>query len=95
MKRNLAILASALLALLSTHAVFAEEFVTAPTLEGGVTAEIGTFYAVPSTSGGTYYHDDELNDPEYDLGVDASLGYLFEDSANSVELSYRGLNTQQ
>ncbi len=92
---------------------FAEELATAPTLEGGITASIGTFYAVPSagnqdyvgainpklyvydpeTHGNNTEIDPVFNNAEYDFGFEASLGYIFEDTANGVELSYRTLNS--
>jgi hypothetical protein len=31
--------------------------------------------------------------PDYEFGIDASLGYIFEDTANSIELFFRNINT--
>ncbi len=96
---------SSLLALSS--AAFAEQMAYAPTLEGGMTASVGTFYAVPGSDVGPYaeiYDTANPNPPgnipvtsvfnntEYDWGFEASLGYVFENTANGIELSYRGLN---
>lgn len=87
------------LAILSASA-HAEQLNTSPTLEGGITASIGTFYAQPSSTtsgfslveGGT---DVTVLEPDtdYDFGIQASLGYIFEGTANGIELSYRGINT--
>lgn len=79
----------------------ASQLNTAPTLDGGLTASIGTFYAQPSSStasgfnivqGGT---DVTVLEPDtdYDFGIQASLGYIFENTANGIELSYRGIST--
>ncbi len=93
------------LAVIAASSVFAEEIASAPMLEGGVTAMIGTFYAVPSSDDLQYFEiTDEsgyLNSnttvlnaaPSYDFGWQASLGYLFEDTANGIELFYRGINS--
>lgn len=89
------------LAVMGASAAYAEQLATAPTLEGGVTAMIGTWAAVPSADGQDYgVHNDnngnvhvlEVN-PDTSWGLDASLGYVFEDTANSIELNYRLLNT--
>jgi hypothetical protein len=88
------------LAILASSMAHAEQMVTVPTLEGGVTASIGTWYAVPSADN-TEYHvvtPDENsnhvlnNDGDYDFGWQATLGYVFDETANGIELSYRGLN---
>ncbi len=89
------------LAVISSTA-FAQEIATAPSLEGGISATIGTFYLVPSADNTEYTitsedgnNSREINsaDPDYDFGFEASLGYLFEGTANGIELSYRGINT--
>lgn len=85
---------------------FADQDVVVPTLEGGVTASIGTFYATPSTGDYNYANHatsdsasfpfvttPAYNTTDYDFGFEASLGYLFEETANGVELSYRGLHS--
>jgi hypothetical protein len=92
---------------LAATAAYAEQLVTAPTLEGGVNISIGTFYAAPGSDG--YNYADKIimdstyptgltrtplyNDSDYDFGFEASLGYVFEDTANGIELSYRGLHS--
>jgi hypothetical protein len=91
------------LAVTASTVAYAEQFVTAPTLEGGPTVAIGAWLAVPSADGQAYGHvgDDDGDgqtsvlevSPDYDWGLDASLGYVFDDTANSVELNYRLLNT--
>ncbi len=83
----------------------AEELVTVPQLESGITASIGTFYVQPSANNLTYAFDAEPTDPnsgiltavdlnsDYSFGTQAALGYLFDDTANGIELAYRNLNT--
>ncbi len=86
---------------------FADQDVVVPTLEGGLTASIGTFYATPSTGDYNYANHITMdhsgafpsvttpayNTTDYDFGFAASLGYLFEETANGVELSYRGFHS--
>lgn len=87
-----------------TPFAFAEQLVTVPELEGGFTASIGTFYAVPSSGN---QGARSLNAPSADLGqsnsfpssnsngnygAQGSLGYNFDNTANGAELSYRGFN---
>ncbi len=106
------------LAMLSSSVVYADQMVTAPTLEGGITASIGTFLATPSSDFETYSHAAFQNrldvieaqdiipiisgassvtafdvDPDSTFGIEASLGYIFEETANGIELTYRNLNT--
>lgn len=90
------------LAVMSASAVQAEQLVTAPTLEGGFTAMIGAWYNAPSADGQDYGTITSENsnitsvlevDPDYDWGLDASLGYIFQDTANGVELNYRWHNS--
>ncbi len=85
-----------------SSAAFAQEIATAPSLEGGITASIGALYVVPSADNTEYAITNENGsrtehiktaDPGYDFGWQASLGYLFEDTANGIELFYRGINT--
>ncbi len=93
-------------ALLSASAGSASQDVSVPTFEGGLTADIGTFYAVPSANDTTFLSittspdngDTDITtfqnlSGEYDWGFEAALGYLIEDTANGIELSYRGINT--
>jgi hypothetical protein len=87
------------LAVMASSLAFAEEMVTAPTLDGGITASIGTFYAVPSSDNNEYFianndtHSTFSNaQADYNWGLDASLGYIFENTANGIELSYRTIN---
>jgi hypothetical protein len=88
----------------ATCAVQAEQFVTAPTLEGGISASIGTWYATPSADAQDYGELDFTSDgverekilevnPDYNWGLLASLGWIFDETANSVEVNYRWLNT--
>lgn len=103
------------LATLATCSAFADEMAYAPSLDGGLTASVGTFYVVPDSASQEYtttvapidfegLPDARLatdgyvlatpvnNDGQYDFGIQASLGYIFEDTANGIELSYRGLD---
>lgn len=84
------------------YIVTEEQFATIPTLEGGVTAVIGTFYAVPSADNTNYTYSrpsgtqdfTSINsEADYDFGFEAALGYVFKNSAQSVELAFRDLNT--
>ena len=87
-------------AILASGFAYAETLVTVPTFEGGLTASVGTFYVVPSSEEISSLIDDdngnfstaEIN-PDYQFGIDASLGYVFEDTANSIELFFRNINT--
>lgn len=98
---------TSLTVLMACHA-YAEQLVTVPTLEGGLTASIGTFYAAPGAGDYNYANhvtenvsdssfgsitEPAYNSTEYDFGFEASLGYVFEDTANGLELSYRGLHS--
>jgi hypothetical protein len=80
--------------------------VSTPVFEGGVTASIGTFYVTPSAE--NEYYGASLNsnveedisaasvlnvDPGYDFGIQATLGYIFENTANGIELSFRNITT--
>ncbi len=102
--KNIYISSLTSLAVIASSAAFAEEMVTAPSFEGGLTAMIGTFYAVPSAEQdgvaevtGSETHVESIHafnaDPDYDWGWQASLGYIFEDTANGIELFYRGYNS--
>lgn len=93
------------LAVIASSVALAEEMVTVPTFEGGVTASIGTFYAVPSvddtayltttnTDGDIVYVDVFNAETDYDFGWEGSLGYIFEGTANAIELYYRGFDGQ-
>lgn len=75
----------------------------APALEGGITASVGTFYVTPtsdyqdfstltSPNGSQPFVVENVN-PGYQFGIDASLGYVFEETANSVELFFRNIST--
>jgi hypothetical protein len=74
----------------------AKEYVTVPELEGGFTASVGTFYAMPSTQ------QHNLNSPSNNLnsnnqnnrqfGTQGSIGYIFDNSSNGIEASGRRLN---
>ncbi len=93
------------LALISSGLAYAQQTGTAPSLEGGITASVGTFYAVPTADNESFSATRSLdengakhfnvlnNQPGYDWGLDASVGYVFEETANSIELFYRVINT--
>jgi hypothetical protein len=78
-------------------------FVKVPTFDSGFMGAIGILYLAPSADNqvfGVNHGDDEndvtevLNfDPGYDVGFDISLGYVFADTANAIELDYRELST--
>ncbi|MFA6037497.1 MAG: Lpg1974 family pore-forming outer membrane protein [Legionellales bacterium] len=78
-----------------------EQFAKIPKLEGGITAMIGVFYATPSADDVFYAYTapdgndvSVLNvDPGYEAGFDVALGYIFENSAQSIELLFRDINT--
>jgi len=103
MKRIVNITLYSLTALaVTTTAAYAEQATTVPTLEGGVSASLGAMYVVPSAANDDYATSAEFFmdgvagsvfnvDPDYEFGLLASLGYVFDDTANSVELFYRGL----
>ncbi len=94
------------IAVLASCLAAAETRVIAPSLEGGMTATVGTFYVAPSADtqdyalqsfiGGTYLSNTgnivEVN-PGYNFGFEAALGYIFADTANGVELLYRTVET--
>ncbi len=95
------------LALISASTAHASR-VTAPTLEGGISASIGALYLVPSADGQDYavsfsessdfnteYDNVVEVNPGYDFGFEASLGYVFDETANGVELLYRVINTSE
>ncbi|MGA2654402.1 MAG: Lpg1974 family pore-forming outer membrane protein [Gammaproteobacteria bacterium] len=88
------------LAVMTNSIVCAEEIVTAPALEGGITASVGTFYVTPTSDFQDYSTTEDpqtiiINhvDPGYHWGIDASLGYIFEETANSIELFWRNITT--
>jgi len=84
----------------TSSVAYAEQATTAPALEGGVTAAIGAMYVVPSAANDDYATSSDFEtgntsilsvDPDFEFGLLASLGYIFDNTANGVELSYRGL----
>lgn len=90
------------LAVMANSIASAEQLATAPTLEGGFTASVGTFYVTPTSDFQDYSasFDPETTtvtinnvDPKYQWGIDASLGYIFEETANSIELFFRNIST--
>jgi hypothetical protein len=86
------------LAIMTAVAAHADQAVVVPTLEGGFTASVGTFfYATSAEETGFQYGPRENmeanNNGDYNFGWQATLGYVFEDTANSIELSYRGLDS--
>ncbi len=93
------------IAVLASSLANAEQAVTVPTFEGGFTASIGTFYVVPSSADGTLAVVGPQDNPvvfdnlgyispstKYQFGWEASIGYIFEDTGNDIELYYRGLS---
>ncbi len=111
LSRKLFIYSCTSLATLSACAAYAQEAAYAPTLEGGWTASVGTFYVIPDSASQEFASSvteingsrqklgqgHELANPvnnngEYDFGIEATLGYVFEDTANSIELSWRGFD---
>ncbi len=84
---------------------YAEELVNVPELEGGITASIGTFYVQPSAENLNYAVDITPSgnqsgtlsaadfNSDYSFGTQATLGYLFDETANGIELAYRNLNS--
>jgi hypothetical protein len=102
MKRNKLFLYSlSSLAVIASSAVYAEEFASAPSLEGGFEAMIGGFLAVPSTDDTTYNTnlpesgDIAISniDGEYKVGIQAAIGYVFPGTANAIELSWRNYDS--
>jgi hypothetical protein len=81
-----------------------DEFVYVPTLEDAITGSIGALFLVPSSdfesyfavpsfsNDGTNYNVLNVN-PAYQFGIDASLGYIFDETANGVDLFFRNLST--
>lgn len=81
-----------------------ENYVYVPTLESGITYSVGALYLVPASDFESYYTitstssgnvaNEVLNiDPSYQFGIDASLGYIFDDTANGVDLFFRNIST--
>ncbi|MGA2655769.1 MAG: Lpg1974 family pore-forming outer membrane protein [Gammaproteobacteria bacterium] len=82
-----------------------DEFVYVPVLDGGITGSVGALYLVPSSDFESYFavpsspsagetNYDVLNvNPNYQWGIDASLGYIFDDTANAVDLFFRNIST--
>lgn len=75
-------------------------FASIPVFEGGVSASVGMFLVTPSSGFATLESRDNQDTiqainstPGYSLGIDASLGYILKDTANSVELLYRNITT--
>ncbi|MFA6037900.1 MAG: Lpg1974 family pore-forming outer membrane protein [Legionellales bacterium] len=106
MKRNKLFLYSLTsLAVIASSAVSAQEIATAPTLEGGFEAMIGGFLAVPSTDSTAYYTNSSdpesptvnssalTTDGQYEVGIQAAIGYVFPETANAIELSWRNYDS--
>lgn len=79
--------------------VQAQQMVTVPELEGGFTASIGTFYATPSTNNNNFATgfqsgtiDSHTNNQSNQFGTQGSIGYIFDNSSNGIEVSNRRLN---
>jgi hypothetical protein len=76
----------------------ANQAITVPELEGGFTASIGTFYAKPSSNNqnpsfpsGTIDLNSN-NNQDNQFGTQGSIGYIFNNSPNGVELSNRSMH---
>ncbi len=101
MKNKIFLYSLTSLAVTASALAHADEGVYVPTLEGGLTASVGTFYVTPTSdfegyttfSNGNNLTSVEHVDPGYQFGIDASLGYIFEETANSVELFWRNIST--
>lgn len=77
------------LAIAGSSLAQAEQLATAPTLEGGLTAFVGTWYASANADNQDYgiqvtdaddpdQHQQVLAvNPDYDFGFQAALGYIF------------------
>ncbi len=95
MKKPYTIILGCLAAL--THFAHASEAVTVPSLEGGFTASVGTFYATPSTNSnpGQVHHapsnltDLHSNNNNPQFGTQGSIGYNFNNTGNGVEINNR------
>lgn len=95
------------LAVTASSLAYAQQDAQAPSFEGGLTASIGTFYAAPVSGNQDYvaeitgtdnfdtFADQQIYEvnSDYDFGFEASLGYVFDETANSMELSYRTLDS--
>lgn len=93
------------LALVASKLVYADAVVTVPSLPCQYSASLGTFYAAPSVDNQAFANRFSPNDTftfinnpvnvqtNYDWGFTASLGYIFNNTANGIELLYRGINT--
>jgi hypothetical protein len=100
--RNIYISSLTSLAVISSAAAFADEGAYVPQLEGGFTGSVGTFLVTPASDiqryiliqdeAGNTDTTDSVN-PGYQLGIDASFGYIFADTANSVEVFFRNITT--
>ncbi|MFA6037898.1 MAG: hypothetical protein WC748_07255 [Legionellales bacterium] len=78
-----------------SFAAQAQQMVTVPELEGGFTASVGGFYATPSTTNQNHnFSNDNINNNNADrqFGTQGSVGYIFDNSPNSVEISNRRIN---
>jgi hypothetical protein len=100
MKNKIFLYSLTSLAVTASALAHADEGVYVPTLEGGLTASVGTFYVTPTSDFQAYttfrngkFNSVENVDPGYQFGIDASLGYIFEETANSIELFWRNIST--
>lgn len=84
------------LILFFSFAAKAQQMVTVPELEGGFTASVGTFYAVPSTNGQNSNfssgNSNINNNNDYQFGTQGSVGYIFDNSSNGIEISNRRMD---
>ncbi|MGA2655060.1 MAG: Lpg1974 family pore-forming outer membrane protein [Gammaproteobacteria bacterium] len=88
------------LAVMASTLVQAQELATAPELEGGLTASVGAILVTPSAATAAFartwnnnVETEQYVTPGYDVGIDASIGYVFANTANSIELFYRNVSS--
>ncbi len=99
--RNIYLSSLTSIAVLSSAAAFADEGVYVPELEGGITASVGAWIATPSSAQNApiFTRGDQVEalnvTPGYDVGIDASLGYIFDETANGIEVFYRNFDTNE
>ncbi len=82
------------LTVLASSVVYADQLVDVPALEGGFTGMIGTMYVEPSSDSENFGVNSSsgLNiNPDFSFGIQAALGYIFDNTANGVEVVWRHL----
>ncbi len=106
MKKLFSLLALGSVTLCTSHLALAQtdDFVYVPTLEDAITGSIGALFLIPSSDFESYFAVPSLSDdgtnynvlnvnPDYEFGIDASLGYIFDETANGVDLFFRNIST--